>query len=434
MTVEIAAGWGRVDIPAKLLPLLQPKRWKIVYGGRSGAKSWSIARALLTLGTNRPLLIVCGRETMNSIADSVKSLLDNQIENLQLEHFYKSNDTDIVGENGTQFIFKGLREQDVKKLKSLEGADILWVEEAETLTIESWRVISPTIRKPGSEIWVSFNPEFEDSATYQRCVINPPADAWIQKVGWQDNPWHTIESERERLDTLHRDSESYANIWEGECRSIIAGAIFAKELVAARNEGRICNVPHDPILPVDSFWDLGTGPQCAIWLTQSVASEVRVLKYIEGGEDEGMPHFAAALQALPYNYRNHWAPHDIQVREFGSGRSRIETARKLGISFKMVPRAGSGDAEAREERIHAAKMLFSRCWFDSEGTRVGVKKLGLYRRGYNAALGELKPQPVHDMASHAADAFGHMAVSLREALEPAKYKAAPSLGRGGWMG
>jgi phage terminase large subunit len=424
----------QVEIPQKLLPLFQPKRWKIVYGGRSGAKSWSIARALLSLGASRPLLIVCGRETQNSIADSVKSLLDKQISELNLEHFYASKDQEIIGANGTQIIFKGLREQDIKKLKSLEGADILWIEEAQSLTVETWRVISPTIRKPGSEIWVSFNPELEDDATYQRCVTSPPADAWICKVGWQDNPWHTIESERERLDTLHRDPESYANIWDGECRSIVVGAIFQNELVAARNEGRITKVPHDPILPVHTFWDLGVGPQCAIWLVQAVGSEVRVINYVEGGEDEGMPHFVSALNKFPYNYGNHWAPHDIQVREFGSGRSRVETARRLGISFKMVPRAGSGEAEALEERIHAAKMIFPRCWFDSEGTRLGVKKLGLYRRGYNATLGELKPTPVHDMASHAADAFGHMAVSLKEAIVPNRYVPPPSLGVGGWMG
>jgi phage terminase large subunit len=435
--IALAAGAGLVEVPEKCLPLFAPKRWKILFGGRSAAKSWSIAGALLALGASRRMLIVCGRETQNSIADSVKSLLEKRIEGLGLDRFYTSKELEILGENGTQFIFKGLRQQDIRKLKSLEGCDVLWIEEGESLTLETWRVISPTIRKPGSEIWVSFNPEFEDSPTYQRCVVNPPADAWVQKLGWQDNPWHTLESERERLDTLHRDPESYANIWEGECRSIISGAIYANELIAARNEGRVCNVPADPALPVHTFWDLGVGDQTVIVAAQAAGSEIRIVNFCEN-DGEGLPYYAEILNFwrdnLGYNFGRHWAPHDIQVREFGSGRSRIETARQLGIRFSMVPRAGSGAAEAVEERIHAARMVFPRCWFDSVTTKPMLKNLGQYRRAFNSNLDEFKPQPVHDRASHTGDAFGHLAVSLRPDFEAPAYIPPPSMGVGGWMG
>ena len=422
-----------VDIPVKLLPLFEPKRWKILYGGRGAAKSWSIARALLCLGANRQLRIVCAREIQNSIAESVHRLLSEQIEQLGLQGFYAVKEAEILGANGTEFIFKGLRQQDIGKIKSLEGTDICWVEEAQAVTERSWQVLTPTIRKPGSEIWVSFNPEFEDDATYQRFIVSPPQDAWVCKIGWQDNPWFTPESERERQDTLHRDPESYRNIWEGECRSIVSGAIFANELLAARNEGRVTKVPHDPALPVHTFWDLGVGDQTVIIAAQAIGSEIRIINY-HAADGEGLPYYADVLfKQWGYVYGKHWAPHDIQVREFGSGRSRIETARKLGINFAMVPRAGSGDAEACEERIHASRMVFGRCWFDSTNTAPMLKQLGMYRRAFNANLDEFKPQPVHDIASHTADAFGHMAVSLRPAYEPKPYKKPPSLGAGGWM-
>ena len=146
-----------------------------------------------------------------------------------------------------------------------------------------------------------------------------------------------------------------------------------------------------------------------------------------------MPQFAAALKERKYNYRRHWAPHDIQVEEFGSGRSRIETALSLGIKFLMVPRAGSGAAEAVEERIHASKMVFPRCWFDEKRCQLGLEGLANYRRDYNQQLGEFKAVPVHDWASHPADAFGHMAVSLQVDREVKQYVPQPSMGSGGWM-
>lgn len=423
---------SEVTIPDKLMPLFQPRRYKVIYGGRGSAKSWSVARALLTLGAMKPLRIICAREIQISIADSVHRLLCDQIGELRLDSFYVTKEAEILGANGTSFVFKGLRQQDIGKIKSLEGADICWVEEAQTVSDRSWQILTPTIRKPESEIWLTFNPELASDPTFTRFVEQPPGDAWLCEMNWRDNPWFTPELERERQDTLHRDKESYDNIWEGKCRSIVAGAIFARELTEARNEGRICKVPFDPVLPVDTFWDLGVGDATAIWLAQSIGSEVRLIGYHEA-TGEGLPYYADWLKRQGYNYGKHWAPHDIQVREFGSGRSRIEVARQLGIKFLMVPRAGSGDAEALEERIHASRMVFPKCWFDAQATKAGILALSSYRRAYNANLDEFKPQPVHDMASHGADAFGHMAVSLRTEPKRVPYVAPAALGQGGWM-
>jgi phage terminase large subunit len=421
------------DFPPKLEPLFNPSRYKILYGGRGAAKSWGIARALLLLGSMRPLRVLCAREIQLSISDSVHHLLADQVDQLGLGHFYNVQHTTIIGANGTEFIFTGLRQQDIGKIKSFEGIDICWVEEGQAVTKKSWDVLTPTIRKEQSEIWVSFNPELEEDEAYARFVTAKPTNAQIININWRDNPWFPQVLEDERLDCLKRDPESYETIWEGKCRSTVAGAIFATELKAAREAipARICAVPYDPVLPVNTYWDLGVGDATAIWFEQHIGAEVRLIDYYEA-QGEGLPHYAKVLSDRKYNYGKHWAPHDIQVREFGSGRSRIEVAAQLGIKFNMVPRAGSGEAEALEERIHASRMIFPRCWFDADKTRAGLKALASYRRDYNARLEEFKATPVHDWASHGADAFGHMAVSLRTVTEAKPYVAQPKV-VGGWL-
>lgn len=203
----------------------------------------------------------------------------------------------------------------------------------------------------------------------------------------------------------------------------IPGAIYRDQLEKTRIEGRIGRVAHDPVLPVHTFWDLGVGDSTCIWFVQQVRDEVRVIDYYEAS-GEGLPHYAQVLQARGYTYGRHWAPHDIQVRELGSGRSRVEVAASLGIRFDVTPNIGIDDG------IHALRMLFGRLWFDAERCKVGIEALANYRWEYNEKMGEFKPRPVHDWSSHAADAARYMAVALREELPKAK----PVDYSGGWMG
>jgi hypothetical protein len=224
---------------------------------------------------------------------------------------------------------------------------------------------------------------------------------------------------------------------EFECsfEASVKGAIYANELETARTTGRITTVPYDPVLPVDTDWDLGVGDATAIWFSQSLKSgEIRLIDYYEHA-GEGLPHYAEVLRRRGYTYGSHWAPHDIQVRELGSGRSRLEAAASLGIRFQMVPNIPV------EDGIHAVRMLLPRCWFDKVKTRVGVEALQHYRRDYNQRLKEFKATPVHDFASHGADAFRGLAVRHRTPLEKKPVdedEAFPFLrysdGRGTWMG
>ena len=209
--------------------------------------------------------------------------------------------------------------------------------------------------------------------------------------------------------TVMTDDE-YRQEFECSWEAAVKGAIYAKELEAAREAKRIGVVPYDPSLPVDTDWDLGIGDAMAIWFSQSLRSgEIRLIDYYEA-TGEGFPHYAIVLKSKGYSYGKHWAPHDIGVRELSSGRSRLEVAASHGLKFEVTPRLHHSVAGEVEEGIHAARMIFARCWFDAERCKPGLEALMNYRRDYNQRLDEFKPTPVHDWASHGADAFRGLAV------------------------
>jgi hypothetical protein len=208
--------------------------------------------------------------------------------------------------------------------------------------------------------------------------------------------------------------DEYDQEYECSFEASVKGSIFAAELAAARAAGRVTSVPYDPVLPVDTDWDLGVGDSTSIWFTQSTRSgEVRVIDYYESS-GEGLPFYRAILQARGYTYGVHTAPHDIQVKELGSGRSRLETAQSLGIRFGVAPNIPI------EDGIHAARMLLPRCWFDATRCAKGLEALQHYRRDYNSRLNEFKAVPVHDWASHGADAFRYLAVRQQPPKEKPK--------------
>lgn len=223
--------------------------------------------------------------------------------------------------------------------------------------------------------------------------------------------------------------DEYQQEWECSFEAAVKGAYYAAELEQARSSGRITRVPYDPILPVDTDWDLGVGDSTAIWFSQSLrSSEVRIIDYYENS-GEGLPHYAQVLKAKGYSYGTHWGPHDIQVKEFGSGRSRIEAAHTLGLMFQIAPNISIDDG------IHAVRMLLPRCYFDATKCKAGLEALQHYRRDYNTRLNEFKVVPVHDWASHGADAFRYLAVRQRTPMpKPVIYRERGPRGDMGWAG
>ena len=187
------------DFPKKLQFLFEPYRYKVAYGGRGSGKSWSMARALLLQASNKPLRILCAREVQRSIKQSVHTLLNDQIQALGLGPLYEVLETEIRSRSGSSFSFTGLATNTVESIKSFEGCDVVWIEEAQTVSKKSWDILIPTIRKPDSEIWVSFNPNIDTDDTYQRFVVEPPDNAKVVKVNYTDNPWfpEVLETERQ---------------------------------------------------------------------------------------------------------------------------------------------------------------------------------------------------------------------------------------------
>lgn len=228
----------RIKPAPKFYGLYRPNRYKILYGGRGGRKSWEISRALIALAYTQKKLILCAREYQTSIADSVHRLIVNQIERLGLKPWFNVTQRSIESTTtGSEFIFKGLQ-RSIDEIKSTEGIDIVWVEEAQNTSNESWKTLIPTIRKEdetsSSEIWASFNPKFETDPTYDRFVLHPPPGAWVQKVNWRDNPDFPRVLDEERKYLFERDPDAYRHVWEGECiTNSEAQILFGKYEVSA---------------------------------------------------------------------------------------------------------------------------------------------------------------------------------------------------------
>lgn len=393
------------EFPEKLAPLFQPKRYKVLRGGRGGAKSWGIARALLIIGAQRRIRVLCARETMRSIAESVHHLLESQIRELGLGDRYTVEKARILGTNGTEFVFAGLR-LNVANIKSTEDIDIVWVEEAQTVSKHSWQTLIPTIRKAGSEIWVSFNPELESDDTYQRFVVHPPPDAVVIDINWRDNPWFPDVLRREMEHLLATDPDAYEHVWEGHCVTVVEGAVYANQLRAMDAAGRITRVPYDPLRPVVTAWDLGYGDFTAIWMAQLFPFETRLIDYIEGSGEQ-LAYYVRELQKRPYVWGTDYLPHDARAHTLAAGKSIEEMLKAAGRRVEVVGQLG---VAAGIEQVRA---LFERLWIDGEKCAEGIQRLRRYRYGIVQSLGSATREPVHDDASHAADALRMLAVGAK---------------------
>jgi phage terminase large subunit len=411
----------KAEFPEKLQFLFQPARYKVAYGGRGGAKSWGVARALLIQGAASPLRILCAREFQNSITESVHHLLQSQIAELGLETFYGVQNTTIKGANGTEFVFAGLR-NNITKIKSFEGVDRVWVEEAQTVSKSSWDTLIPTIRKDGSEIWLTFNPELETDETYQRFVKNPPGDASVVKINWDDNPWFPETLRKEKDELKARDPDGYQNIWQGECRVTLDGAIYARELRLAQEEGRIRSVPYDAARQVQVFFDLGWADSTSMWFAQTVNQEIRLIDHYSASQ-QPLQHYLGVMQHRPYLYGTVWLPHDAKAKTLATGRSVEELVTAAGRNVRIVPNLSIADG------INAVRTIFNRLYFDEQKCSEGIQALRHYRYDTNPDTKELSGRPLHDWSSHSADALRYLAVAIEED-RPAS--SARGIRIGGW--
>jgi len=401
-----------IRFPPKLKPLFEHHRFKVLWGGRDAGRSWGVARALLLLGAAGPERILCTREIQKTIADSVHRLLTDQIEIMGLSSFYSVSDHAIVGRNGTEFLFAGLRDLDANKIKSYEGVTRCWVEEAEAVSKRSWNVLEPTIRRPGSEIWVTFNAQMDSDETYQRFVVNTPTDAIVIPMTWMDNPWASEVLANGREHMRKNDPEEFENIWMGKCRTVVAGAIYAKEVQTLIESKRARPMPYDPQLPVHTIWDLGWNDSMSIVMVQRIASAVMVIGYLEAS-GKTYADCVAELKTLKYVWGTDWLPHDGAQTRPDTGKNPKQILEGLGRkSVVIMPKLD------QESGIKAVRMMFPRLYIDNteyendewefDGGKRLIECLKRYRRSVPSTTGE-PAKPVHDIFSHGCDAVRGLA-------------------------
>jgi phage terminase large subunit len=407
-----------LEFPPAMLPeLMEPHRYKVFYGGRAAGRSWSLARALLYIGMERPTLVLCAREVQRSIKDSVHRLLETQVQLLGMGSFYRVLDNEIRGSNGTEFTFVGLSGQTAESIKSYEGYDICWVEEARSVVESSWKMLIPTIRKENSEIWISFNPELDTDYTFKYFVVDPPPGAVVKKMTWKDNPWFSDTLNTERLHCKRVDPDGYLNIWEGDCLPAVEGAIYYRQLATAEAAGHVCRVPYDPMLKVHVVLDLGFGHNMSAAMVQKHLSEIRIIDYIQvQGYD--LNNLTQELHKRKYNWGRVWLPHDGFSRDHKEGKTSQSILQALGWD---VPNRPEITELSVEEGIRLVKLKFPQIVFDS--TRCGpvidkrhdggmlygglLECIKRYRRKLNRATGTFTT-PSQDQYTDGADCLRYV--------------------------
>ena len=392
----------------------QPYRIKILKGGRGGVKSWTAARYHLIDGFQRPLRVMCGREVQKSIRESVHQLLADQIELLGLQGFYDVLSSEIRGKNGTRFTYAGISQLTTDSIKSYEGYDRFWGEESHKFSRRSLDILTPTFRKDDSELMFTMNPELDTDEIWVRYIEDPADDTLILDCSYHNNPWFPDVLERERQSFLRQVEQGkrrqfeYDWIWEGKCKPAVDGAIYADEVQAVRESGRLCAVPYDPTLKVHTIWDLGWADSMVIGFVQVAASSVRFIDYIEDNH-RTYDDYVQEILGKKYNLGKAWLPHDGKAKNPQTGVSPIELVNKLGLD---APEDGIPDIGV-SAGINAARQMFPRVYFDRQRCTPLYNRLRRYARNINKATDE-PMQPKKDENTHGADMFRMTAVIEKE--------------------
>lgn len=412
----------QITLPPKLIPLFTGEaRYRVCYGGRGSAKTRSFAlmtavRAYMWAMSGEKGVILCAREFMNSLDDSSMAEIKSAIlsEPWLAAHFDIGEKYIRTIDGNIQYKFSGL-DRNIESIKSKARIKLMWVDEAEPVSERAWQLAIPSVREHDSEIWVTYNPERETSATHRRFRENPPNNAKVLELNWRDNPFFPDVLEQERQNDLERRPESYGHIWEGEFVSVVEGAYFAPHLVKAKQEGRIGFVSEDPNLIVRLFADIGgTGAKAdnfVFWAAQFVGTEIRWTNHYE---QQGQPVSAHLNWMRSQGYSPDrckiWLPHDGDTQDKVFDTSYRKALEAAGYNVEIVPNQGKG---AAMQRVEKARQLFPRMRFDEEKCAAGLKAIGWYHEKRDTERG-IGLGPNHDWSSHSADAFGTGCVAYEE--------------------
>ena len=422
-------------------PLLYRNRYKGAWGGRGSGKSHFFGELLVDDSVSHPsetgvgLRAVCIREVQKTLKSSSKKLIEDKIISLKLgeANGFRIFKEVIQTPKDGLIMFQGMQDHTADSIKSLEGMDRAWTEEAQTLSQTSLKLLRPTIRAEGSELWFSWNPRRKpDPVDVMLRQGAKPTGAVVVNANWADNPWFPQVLEQERLDCLENEPEDYDHVWDGGYATVTKGAYFAKHIAQAKADGRITNLSSDPLMTFRVFCDIGgTGAKAdnfVFWVAQFVGEHIKVIDHYEV---QGQPVGAhlAWLRKNGYDESNTtiWLPHDGGTNDRVYDVSYESALQDAGYTVEVVPNQGKGAAMARVEET---RRWFPSVWFDSVKCEAGIEALGWYHEKYdevrNIGLG-----PDHDWASHSSDAFGLMCIVYEE--PDTSPRLSPPTQSGGWM-
>lgn len=408
-----------LEVPVQFEELFRPsKQWRhLVYkGGRSSGKSTQVALSRLISGSAKRERGLCTREVQNSISESVHQLLRDLIEKYGLTDWEVQKELIRNKRTGSEIYFKGLHNNS-QTIKSFEGVDWCWVEEAQSVSAESIQTLVPTIRKDGSYLIWTYNPLTEndpveelitrqaDERTYVRHINSDAIESLLSRE---------IIEEREKM--RQNNPEMFAHVWLGEPLTSKTGSVFGKQLAQAKADGRIGSVPYDASAGVYTAWDLGIGDATVIWFFQLVGKEIHFIDHYEAsGEDLG--HYISVVQNKPYQYTKHFLPHDAKQRELQTNMTRVDFFNNRGIYNVEVLRPTNFQT-GQDDIDLVARPKFSMCWFDAEKCKRGLECLRAYHYEFDAKNNLLRNKPEHDWSSHSSSAFIYALMADAEFVEP----------------
>ena len=407
-----------------------PLRHLLIKGGRGSAKSYSVAQLCAELVDVYGIRCLCARETQKSIDESVYALVKDIIVQNEYEHFKPLN-TRIDHSNGGGFIFAGLRQQDVGKLKSAHNLQLAWIEEAHTISDHSLRVLAPTVRGDNSVIIYTYNPELEDDAVHAAYALNPADDICVVDLNWRDNHWFPQVLEEEKWRDYNRDDTPgkhiYHWIWEGQTLPAVEGAIFANEIAKFQEGGRILPLDYDSKGRVYGVMDLGWGVMTlALW--QRFASTMQCIDYYEVSHMT-YADLTARVRADHPNVR--WGkifmPHDASHRDPKYGKSHLDVMRELEWEVASIPQIGV------ENYVEAGRSLFENAYVsDSENCKRLIHCLKRFRRQIPTTT-EHPGSPMKDEYSHGSETWCYSAVVADKMVNDTAVKD-PYKHMGQWAG
>lgn len=394
----------KLPTPRAFVPLLAPARYKGAHGGRGSGKSHFFAELAIERCVAETTRVVCIREVQNSIKDSVRQLLVDKIGALGLSEYFEITRDELRGtRNDSLIIFRGMNDANADNIKSLEGYDIAWVEEAHTLSNMSLKLLRPTIRKPGSEIWFSWNPRHKSDPVDDFLRTKKPEGAVIVQVNHNDNPWFPDTLRAEMAEDRKSNPANAAHIWDGAYEPAPEGSYYGKELAEAEAQGRITELLIDPSLPVHTAWDLGVGGNMTTWLFQASMNQFRWIDFIEYTVP-GLAHAASELrkrqEERKFVWGTHLWPHDGSGTEIGSGERRCDTMAKLGFKVEVLDRAHDGLGDG----IEATRRMLQMSYWDRDRCAPGLEHLRGYRRKFDKLHNRFLDMPDKNGHDHAADA------------------------------